>query len=69
VVSVTSKIFTVLRALRKGGKMKLDGLFTADTGKSGMVATFLAVLELVKSKKIIITGKNTLALKNLKELS
>ena len=63
VVSVTSKIFSVLRVLRKTGKIKMDKLFTAETGRSGMVATFLAVLELVKSKKIIITGKNTVAIK------
>ncbi|MCL2033983.1 MAG: segregation/condensation protein A [Oscillospiraceae bacterium] len=63
VVSVTSKIFSVLRLLRRDGKIKMDRLFTAQTGKSGMVATFLAVLELVKSKKIVITGKNTVAIK------
>ena len=69
VVSVTSKIFTVLRLLRKDGKIKMDSLFTAETGKSGMVATFLAVLELVKSKKIIIMGKNTVAIMNPKDIS
>lgn len=54
VVSVTSKIFSVLRQLRQSGKVKMDELFTADTGRSGVIATFLALLELMKSKKIRI---------------
>ncbi len=52
VISVSSKIFAVLRALRREGRLKMDKLFTADTGKSGIIATFLALLELMKSKKI-----------------
>ncbi len=52
VISVSSKIFAVLRALRRGGRLKMDELFTPDTGKSGIIATFLALLELMKSKKI-----------------
>jgi segregation and condensation protein A len=53
-VSVTSKIFTLLRRLRKNGTVSLDGLFDPSAGRSGMVATFLAVLELAKSGKIMI---------------
>ena len=52
VVSVTSKIFTVLRALRTQPSVKMDNLFDPAAGRSGMVATFLAVLELIKSKKV-----------------
>lgn len=48
-VSVTSKIFALLRRLRESGFITLDGLFDPAQGRSGMVATFLAVLELVKS--------------------
>lgn len=54
VVSVTSKIFTVLRALRSSGSIRMDRLFVPEAGRSGMVATFLAVLELIKSKKICL---------------
>lgn len=54
VVSVTSKIFSVLRILRRSGRVKLDELFTADTGRSGVIATFLALLELMKSRKIYV---------------
>jgi segregation and condensation protein A len=52
VISVSSKIFAVLRALRRGGRLKMSELFSADTGRSGVIATFLALLELMKSKKI-----------------
>lgn len=54
VVSVTSKIFTVLRLLRKSGRVSFDRLFDSQMGRSGLVATFLAVLELVKTKKICV---------------
>jgi len=53
-VSVTSKIFTLLRKLRKDGCVPMDKLFDTGTGRSGMVATFLAVLELVKSGKVAV---------------
>ncbi|MDR2932588.1 MAG: segregation/condensation protein A [Oscillospiraceae bacterium] len=54
VVSVTSRIFFLLRRLRTGGRLTMDGLFDPAQGRSAMVATFLAVLELVKSKKIAV---------------
>lgn len=52
VVSVTSKIFTLLRMLRRGGNVTMDRLFSDAAGRSSMVATFLALLELIKSKKV-----------------
>lgn len=52
VVSVTSRIFYLLRRLRRMGKLPIEGLFDPTGGRSAMVATFLAVLELVKSGKI-----------------
>lgn len=54
VISVSSKIFAVLRALRRGGRLNMSELFSADTGRSGVIATFLALLELMKSKKIFL---------------
>jgi segregation and condensation protein A len=54
VISVSSKIFAVLRALRRGGLLKMSELFSADTGRSGVIATFLALLELMKSRKIFV---------------
>lgn len=52
VVSVASKIFTVLRSLRRRGALSQDRLFAAAGNRSGIVATFLAVLELIKSGKV-----------------
>lgn len=54
VVSVTSRIFAVLRGLRRQGRLEWDKLFDPAAGRSGIVATFLAVLDLVKSKKVLI---------------
>jgi segregation and condensation protein A len=56
IVSVSSKIITVMRKLRKGNTVKYRELFTAAEGKSELVATFLAVLELVKGKRVRIEG-------------
>lgn len=52
VVSVTSKIFSVLRMLRMNKTVDMNSLFSAQDSKSGVVATFLALLELIKSKKV-----------------
>jgi Uncharacterized conserved protein len=52
VVSVTERIFSVLRQLRKDRLVQLDKLFAASPSRSGMVATFLAVLELIKAGRI-----------------
>jgi len=52
VVSVTAKIFTVLRALRRRGSVNFEHIFEPESGRSGLVATFLAVLELIRSGKV-----------------
>lgn len=62
VVSVTGKIFTLLRSLRKKGAVRRENLFDSATDRSGIVATFLAVLELVKSGKVQV-DHNELRLK------
>lgn len=54
VVSVTSRIMFLLRGLYKGAQMRFVGLFDESRSRSEMVATFLAVLELVKSKRISV---------------
>ena len=52
IVSVSSKIITILRRLWKGTRMSMNELFHSSKSKSDMVATFLALLELVKGKRI-----------------
>lgn len=55
-VNVASKIQTVMRKLWNGKKVKFISLFDGAQSKSDLVATFLAVLELAKTKKISIDG-------------
>ena len=55
-VNVASKISTVMRKLWNGKKVKFLKLFEGAETKSDLVATFLAVLELAKTKKISIEG-------------
>jgi segregation and condensation protein A len=54
IVSVSSRIIHVLRALWKSHSVEYDALFTSAEGKSELVATFLAVLELIKGKRVRI---------------
>ena len=55
-VNVASKVRTVMRKLWSGKKVKFLSLFDGAQSKSDLVATFLAVLELAKTKKITIQG-------------
>lgn len=60
IVSVTSKILHVLKALYKTGVCTMKDLFTDMGEKSARVATFLAILELTKSGRIKLNDENTL---------
>lgn len=52
IVSVSSGIVTVLRKFKHNKKMKFIDLFSDSESKSEVIATFLAVLELLKNKRI-----------------
>ncbi len=56
IVSVSSRIVYVLRTVFRGGKQRLSGLFASSRSRSEAVATFLAVLELVKARRIRVEG-------------
>ncbi len=56
IVPVGSKIVHVLRVLRRNGKCLYGALFERGREKSELVATFLAVLELIKGKRIRVEG-------------
>ncbi len=55
-VNVASKVRTVMRKLWSGKKVNFLNLFEGAQSKSELVATFLAVLELAKSKRITVEG-------------
>lgn len=55
-VSVTSRIVHVLRRLWNGAEVKYLSLFRGAGGKSGIVATFLALLELIHGRRITLAG-------------
>ncbi len=56
IVSVNAKIITVMRRLWKGNRVRYVELFDTAEGRGDLVATFLAVLELVKGKRVRIDG-------------
>jgi segregation and condensation protein A len=54
VVSVAVRVVHVVRRLWREGTSSLRSLFDDSTGRSEAVATFLAVLELIKSRRIAV---------------
>ena len=58
-VSVTSRIVFVLNRLYESGKARYRDFFTPSEDPSEIVATFLAILELMKSKRITVDDDNT----------
>lgn len=56
-VSVQSKVKSIFTKLKAKGKNKFSTLFEDAQSRSDMVATFLAVLELAKSKKVYVDGE------------
>lgn len=58
IVSVSSKIVVVLRNLKKKSKVSFKSLFKESKNRSDVVATFLAVLELLKDKRIKADDKD-----------
>ena len=56
VVPVGSRIVHVLRILRQKSSCSYEALFEDSMDRSELVATFLAVLELVKAKRIRVEG-------------
>ncbi len=59
IVSVASKIFGVMRRLAHKKVVAYDELFIGARSKSELVATFLALLELVKGKRVWVDGTGT----------
>lgn len=55
-VSVETKVIFVLRKLWSGDEILYKEIFAGNNCRSADIATFLAVLELTKSKRIIVIG-------------
>ncbi|NLL63160.1 MAG: segregation/condensation protein A [Ruminococcaceae bacterium] len=56
IVSVESKILSIKNAFKSKRKINLKSLFESSKTRSDLVATFLAVLELVKKKEVLTKG-------------
>lgn len=56
IVSVSSKIVFILRRAIKGEELKFNSLIEVSSSRSDMVAVFLAMLELVKAKRLVAKG-------------
>jgi segregation and condensation protein A len=59
IVSVTSKIIYVLKRLYNGESCKINELFKGMSDRSERIATFLAILELSKSGRVVLNDDNT----------
>lgn len=59
VVSVTSRILHLLRRLYKQSTVSLSSLWEDSQNRSELVATFMAVLELLKAKRVHLTREDS----------
>ena len=53
-ISVSSRIVRILRKIWDGAEIKYKNLFKSEKTKSGMIATFLALLELIHGRRIAV---------------
>ncbi len=67
IVSVSSRIVSIYRKLLKKGKTKFSEFFEGATSRSQLVATFLAMLELVKANRVKLSDDNTVVTLNRKK--
>ncbi len=58
-VSVTGRIYGIMRHLYKNGDTSFKYLLLRSASRSEIIATFMALLELLSSQRIIINGENT----------
>ena len=57
IVSVSSRIVSVLRRLKEQDRVRYTSLFENAESRSELVAIFLALLELMKAKRIFVSGE------------
>ncbi|MBE6717045.1 MAG: serine protease [Ruminococcaceae bacterium] len=56
IVSVSSKIRNIVASLSLGGRQRFSDIILTSESRSDMVAAFLAILELAKTKHIVLSG-------------
>ena len=56
IVSVSSRISVIIERFRSGNRQKFLSFFEKSESRSEMVATFLALLSMVKAKRISVDG-------------
>ena len=61
-VSVASRVSHMLRGLLKGSLQKMGQLFSHEESRSTNVATFLALLELIRAGRVKVDDSGTLQL-------
>lgn len=66
IVSVNSRIVFIYRRLLKGARQRFSSFFEHSASRSEMVATFLAILELVKNGRVRLNDENTVVTLNRK---
>ena len=59
VVSVTSRIMHLLRGFYRRGRRSLQSIWAENRDRSELVATFMAVLELLKAGRVHLTDGDT----------
>ena len=62
-VSVSSRVVYILRQLIAGGAKKMDQLFSRRQTRGANVATFLALLELVRGGRIALDDRGELTMR------
>ncbi|MBQ7125077.1 MAG: segregation/condensation protein A [Clostridia bacterium] len=72
IVPVSAKIFTVMRLLRKNGKMNFEDILLTAKSRSELIAIFSATLELLKVQRVIMENRDedvflTISLTHLRE--
>ncbi len=61
VVSISSRVISILGALRRKNGRHISEFFARSSGRSETVATFLGILELIRDHRIVISDDGTVS--------
>ena len=57
ITPISAKVFGVLRQLKRGGKVPFEQLMLQNKTRSDLIASFVAVLQLIRKQEILVTGE------------